>query len=487
MEKVEVYDWKISNIGDRKVEYVDAMELITSSRIDLVAKYKFVEMYDNNWKVPFIEELYKAHLAAFSYGSFIESGQEKTKNTYEKYVKTFYELINDIKEKGFDENLSVIPVGDDNIILNGAHRVAIAAYYGLKVPIVRFEGYPSESNHFNAQFFERRLLEKRFLDYLLTEYIKLKHGVFVGIIWPAAGRKEFDRGIQIIRDRGFLIYEKDVNLEYQGIKNLMIQIYGHQKWCGSIENGYKEIKGKVDNCYRDRTNSHIVVLENCSYDDIVKLKHDIRGVFGIENHSIHICDNQDEAIQMAQLLLNSNSIHALNNADFLKNASVVEYIKEIIRLEKWLKGQKYDIDKMVIDSSAVMGVYGLRKPSDIDYLAMTYIDFSNYKKKMNTDEHDGTLVYHTVGKESLILDPDYYFYMLGLKFVSLKEICRMKRKRGEPKDIDDCRLIQTIEDTDAFRKKISRLLLGTKRIVMNTKVKCRRKIGALLRKVGIRK
>ena len=133
---VSIFEWNSRNVGDLKIRYVDALELFTKNRIDLVAKYKYVEMYDRGLDIPFIRELYKSHISAFSAGTFIEEGQEEKKNSIEDYERIFKDLIDSIKCTGFDEHISVVPVGGENVILNGSHRVAIAAYFGLKVPVV---------------------------------------------------------------------------------------------------------------------------------------------------------------------------------------------------------------------------------------------------------------------------------------------------------------------------------------------------------------
>jgi hypothetical protein len=72
-----------------------------------------------------------------SYGAYTEPGND-SKNNIHKYFNVFNNLIDNIKHSGLDNKTSVIPVGKNNVILDGAHRVASVAYYNLKVPIIRF-------------------------------------------------------------------------------------------------------------------------------------------------------------------------------------------------------------------------------------------------------------------------------------------------------------------------------------------------------------
>ena len=78
----------------------------------------------------FINELYDKHIEAFSAGSYNEPGNDE-KNSIKKYIDTFEVLIKNIKKSGIDETISVIPVGKNNEIMDGAHRTAIASYFNL--------------------------------------------------------------------------------------------------------------------------------------------------------------------------------------------------------------------------------------------------------------------------------------------------------------------------------------------------------------------
>ena len=75
--------------------------------------------------------------AAFSEGTYTEPGDEN-KTSLDKFFSVFDELIDDYKENGFDSNKSLIPIGRNNIILDGAHRTACAIYYGGTVSAISF-------------------------------------------------------------------------------------------------------------------------------------------------------------------------------------------------------------------------------------------------------------------------------------------------------------------------------------------------------------
>ena len=46
--------------------------------------------------------------------------------------------------------------------------------------------------------------------------------------------------------------------------------------------------------------------------EILDIKKRIRDIYGIGNHSVHMTDNTEETIQIANIILNKNSIHLLS-------------------------------------------------------------------------------------------------------------------------------------------------------------------------------
>ncbi|MCM1440270.1 MAG: hypothetical protein NC131_13870 [Roseburia sp.] len=471
-------DCNCYDVGEDKIEYIRARELLVSNRIDLVVKYKYVEAYDKGMNIPFIRDLYYAHLEAFSGGTFIEPGKENTKRSYQDYIDTFNTLIESIKKNGIKKELSVIPVGRNNTIINGSHRVAIAMYYDLTVPIVRYEELDAD---YDYNFFAKGLLDKKYLDYMATEYIRLKKDVFFACIWSKADKSKNAVIDKMIRECCDVVYTSSIFLNYQGLRNLMIQIYGHQKWCGNIQNGYKGVLGKVDACYQDNSETIIYVLDNVSLEKVVNLKNRIRSIYQIQNSSIHISDNSQESLEIAHILLNQNSVDLLNYGDICK---CKEYISWIQQLGRELDLLDINREDFLVDSSGVLGIYGIRKPSDIDYL--TFEKINNQQFSVNMEEHDKNMKYYLKPKEELIYNPNNYLFAYGVKFSTLPVLYEMKRKRNEKKDIEDCSLIKPyIEKQITCKTKLNQCKIIFKRKCRNIIRKIKIRIVILLRKINL--
>lgn len=473
--EIATKEWNCTNIGNKQIEFVEAKNLFVNSRLDLVVKYKYVEMYEKGLECRFFLDLYRAHLEAFSKGTYKEPGKEKEKGDFLAYKNKFDELINKIRKNGVNPQISVIPVGKDNTILNGAHRVAIAAYFGMKVPIVRFEDIETE---FDYKYFEKRLLDEHYLDYIVTEYIKYKKGVYFACVWPMSDQNSSQEIKKIFENKTKIIYRKEVLLTDNGFTNLLIHIYGHQQWCGNIDNQYKGIKDKVERCFKENVPITIYIFEGRTLDEVIELKQEIRNIFNIGNDSIHISDNSDESLSMAYMLLNPNSVHALNNANMMKEK---DYIKKIQNFATELRKNNIDIDDILIDSSGVLGIYGLRKPSDIDYLS--FITLKNTYSG-NIDKHDRNIIYHSKNKADIIFNPNNYLYAYGLKFLSLDVLYDMKKRRNEPKDREDCELIRTLNSKN-FKTVFKKHDIRIKRILRNCKGRARYRVTSLLKAVHL--
>ena len=113
-------------------EEVRGRELLCPERIDLAAKIAYIEARETGGDMSFARELYRKHIEAFSEGYFTEPGDEN-KDSLEKFFSVFDELIDDFKKNGFNPEKSLIPVGQNNIILDGAHRTACAIYFDKTV------------------------------------------------------------------------------------------------------------------------------------------------------------------------------------------------------------------------------------------------------------------------------------------------------------------------------------------------------------------
>lgn len=463
-----------------KIEEMDAIDLLVPERIDLIAKWKYIEYREKGFDLSYIKEVYTAHIEAFSNGNYTEPGNED-KNSIEKYFIIFDRLIDNIKKNGINESISVIPVGQNNAIMDGAHRVAIAAYFNLKVPIIRFEHL---SVNYGATFFKNRLLSEKYIDYLVAEYCKFKNNVYFACVWPRAkGDMQMGNTTALLNQGSKVLYSKKIKFSYDGLRNLIIQIYLGEDWIGNFSDNFSGALNKVDECYDSENYLSIYILESSSFDNILRLKSKVREIFNVGNHSIHITDNQKETIQLAHILLNSNSIDFLNQG---KPDHYPEFNRKLESFKKKLIAHNFSLDQFVIDSSSTLGLYGLRDVNDIDFMTVSR-EYEVIEDDVISNHHRYIHFYETT-IDDLVMNPDNYFIYNDMKFVTLETLRKFKKNRNEEKDQLDIKLIDSIL---TLRRRLRLLVLEvhtcSKRKIRNVMYYIMRKLAKLLRRMGMYK
>ncbi len=146
-----------------------ARSLICERRIDLMAKWLLLDAMEGNGNLDECIGIYRRHIEVWSGGTFTECGSPE-KNSFDKYLSSFLKLRDDIKCHGFNEDISMLPVGSHCEILDGAHRLSCAAYYGYAVTAIRF---PSLSVLYDAEYFKALGLDEKIIKILIEKYNKL--------------------------------------------------------------------------------------------------------------------------------------------------------------------------------------------------------------------------------------------------------------------------------------------------------------------------
>lgn len=319
---------KLDDKSEYSILQVPAKNLFCSERLDLIVKYLFLDSLKSNGRnnKSFEYNLYNEHLKKLNDGVVSEPGNDN-KNSIEDYVTVFDRLYDDIKAHGFDENQSIIPCGNNNVIIDGGHRVTTAAYLGQNVTIAKFKD--AEEPNYNADYFLERGMKLDDVDcmvYNYANYIK-REDTFVCCVWPIAGKLHKDNKIEsLIKQYGKIVYKKKCKLNYNGLKNMQILAYSHQDWVGTPNDGYEGVGSKTNMCFANADTTFYVIEGGCTRD-MVELKDKIRDVFNIGKHSVHITDNYQESLTMLRVVLNKNSLWIMNNCKLYSDAVLMDRIK----------------------------------------------------------------------------------------------------------------------------------------------------------------
>lgn len=115
------------------------------------------------------------------------------------------------------------------------------------------------------------------------------------IIWPAAfDFTEIDAIEAVIKKYGKITYREERAITYKGLRKLMVQLYKKESWAGSFWNNYKNIKYKLNPCYREGKNTYFYVFESISLDVVLQMKDAVRELCKVEKASIHTADTVEE-------------------------------------------------------------------------------------------------------------------------------------------------------------------------------------------------
>ncbi len=437
IDKYFIDGFKIDTEKDYKVIYKNGKDLIVSKRIDLVAKILYINSILKKLDTDYFESLYKGTIEAFSDGNYNEPGNDQ-KNSFEKYKEAFIKLYNNIKENGFDINKSIIPIDSNGSIIDGGHRSAIAAYTNMEIPCIKID---NANINYDLSFFKEKLLDPEYLDYLCFEYSKLRDNVYVICLWPILDEKNRNKSIEIIRNSLNVIYEKNVKFNYNGLRNFMIEIYGHQSWIGTPENRYSGVDDKVSNCFNESNYLTCIFVED-DIEKVLDIKARVRDMVKIGNHSIHSTDNHNETIDMASLILNNNSINFLNNGNPSKYPNMIKKIK---MFKDELIKANVNLNDVIIDSGTVLSMYGLRENNDIDFLINEHVS----NKLPNTiDNHNEYKQFFSTSIDDMLFNPQNHYYYFGLKFLKLDLVKKMKINRINSNKIGE----HDIEDVEIINK-----------------------------------
>lgn len=292
-----------------EIQEIKASSLLCPERFDLAAKIAYIEARENGADMTFARELYRKHIEAFSEGSFTEPGDEN-KTSLDQFFAAFDALIDDYKEYGFQAEKSLVPMGANNIILDGAHRTACAIYFGGTVTTIAF---PQLKVNFDYRYFRSRRLSEEMLEYMAVVYSRYApRPVYMACLWPAANREKRPGAVRLIEAEHGIVYDTSIALTKAGLRNFMLQIYQQQDWIGTAENHFAGVMGKVDACFAPNSPIETILFEGGELENVLRMKERIRNIFNLDKHSIHVSDSNEETRLMAALLFSENSRHALN-------------------------------------------------------------------------------------------------------------------------------------------------------------------------------
>ena len=181
-----------------------------------------------------------------------------------EFYDSFDKLI-DNEKNGFNKDYP-ITVGSNGIIVNGSHRLMTSFFYNIK-PIFKMINENGNIDY-NYNFFLNKYINPKlnrfYADYMALEYTKINPFVRSMIIYPKANFNDknstkFNKLINIIKDYGYVYYHKNIQLNNNGVNNLIKEMYREEEWIGGLFPKGWSPGGKAERCVADSYTTLILI------------------------------------------------------------------------------------------------------------------------------------------------------------------------------------------------------------------------------------
>lgn len=458
LKKLDKCYFKYSMEQRCQEEVIPARQLLGSSRFDLYAILLYIDHKVRGVKdLSFAREVYLERTRAITGLEFSEEGN-KQKTRLSDFFIVLDKLIEDFQNERYDENRTLIPVDKNFELIDGAHRVSCAAYFNKDVKVLHF--LDAKVSRMTSQYLLDKLMPESIADAMAIEALRWHDDLFMIFMWPKSfvDLIKHEQAKSLIYKRLDVVYEKEVQMTYKAIRNLMIQIYGHMDWVGSIDNDFSSTYAKADEVWSPEGVCRFLLVRAPSTEYVLKVKGEVREIFQMGLASVHSTDNMRETSIAVNAIMNRNSYH------FLHVASPTKYKKSYLLIQKFKKKIQetgLSVDNFIIDSSMILAISGAREANDLDYYTIVETERDIFAQDEDIEEHDDNQKqFYDVSVDDLIISSKNHFYYDELKFVSMENLLSFKKKRfaktKDTKDSNDIKILEMLlsgkEDKWAMRK-----------------------------------
>ena len=339
-------------------------------RFDLPIKNIHLNLLNRN--TSFGEEIYKEHLQLWN--GFIEP-DTPSKNTYNQFLSSFSTIYNDIQEGKFNWDQSPILLNKQDKLVNGAHRLVSALHMNQEP---KFKRIHHKARAYDYQCFQKLGLAPNFMDAAALNLVTNNPDIRLVHIFPSA--KGQDENLNLLLAKHIHIaYKKNVLLNANGAFQYTKELYQGEKWGGDSSNNHNGYRSKSQACFPNNQPLQVFFAEIPNLYDARKLKEEIREIYNIGNHSVHINDTYEETIRLSQILLNNNSITLLNNITFNQD----NQLKESLQSFESLIPPKSP-DEFCLVGDIAMSILGLKHATELQFIHNNKIHTISTQKQHNS-------------------------------------------------------------------------------------------------------
>lgn len=411
----------------------DIIEKNLMKRLDVVVKYFYIKEY-YFWKNKKYLNLYKKHIR------LMNAGKEDDKESVDVFIQNFDALILSFEKTWFDRSCP-LPLSEDSVLLNWAHRLACCMYFNIEPVTEIVAWYCSD---YWIDFWWKRLDIVEISEILYCAQSILSH--YTNTICTPL----FFRWLNNPRTINIESCFKDVRfcgewsmwLDDNSFQEFVRELYAYDEQkllVSTIENklwvleSYKKRFRVVFVQWLSSTLFHIKSpLREIIQDDITYQHPSIDKKY----LTFHMAEDSKEHNYIWSVLHHNNISHLLKRLSLPLHMKKYLPIMNEYFLDNWL-----DRDEICLVWSWPMSLFGLVKMSDIDYIIRDVECQWVIKISSLIDRLD----YHYLSKKSnseVIADKDHHFLFRWWKFLDLSLLLEAKRKWSRKKDSYQVKLLQ---------------------------------------------
>lgn len=444
----------------KKMEEIDPEKILSSKRMDVIARYLFFKSILNNDEDDYYKSLYARSILMWNNADErIGVFSARSKKNVEEHVNAVKKLLLEMQERGFDKN-KYIP-RYKGVLLDGAHRLAAALALNEKVWVREIQNKPNpvDFNWFiNNGFTLRDKIE------LLRGFADLYKNCGIFMVFSPSF-KNWNYILSTINKR--MTYVGHVDLDFSNnfyaFENLINETYHTYE-------GNFAMKRKIHMLMRFPLKVRIVLVSDENdknhnlYGYMTQTKLELRDnlTFDVpaeEWITIHGSDNYSEFVFLKEILLSFN-----NFKQMIRRVTPTfrhEYLSRLDLLKILCKEKNIPIQNVCVVSGASLEGMGIRQSDDIDAIAafesrMLLGTNSTYKFNDEVEivssgrmrNENGVLI----SDDSVIFDYNKYYIINGVKVVNLEYTKWQKLGSNivREKDLRDVRLIDIFEDFSLY-------------------------------------
>ena len=417
---------------DYTVTRINTNKLLNHNRFDIVIKHIYSKHYKNKTLTPFTTKLYLDHINCIN--GFVENDDSK-KIGKDAFLKSFNKLLDSIEDRGFNSD-EIIPLGNNRVILDGAHRLSTQIGFNQELNVLNLD---VQGVKLDFDFFKRHGLSEVQLDYAAIEYAKLDVKSHMVLLWPLGEGFE-SQLLSIFEQYGKVIYHKEVKFNLSGLTQLVRVAYSREAWLGNENNDFVGARNKARWCYSDNSILRAFLFHANDGSDLVEMKEKIRELFSLGKHPVHINDTHEETIELANFLFNKNTVSWANKSRLVNFDGFSGFHLEF---KKKLAENNCKLDDFLVVGS-ILSTFGVKDCKDFDYINAYGSDCTFFKGELDIEYERDKLNYIEPDDFSLIYDPNNYFYYQNVKFLSLENTIKFKGKRKRDNDLNDLVILNKI-------------------------------------------